>query len=232
MRGTSPSRHWRGMACSAHVRDLQHNALRFGVLDWAAPPIVLLGLPVRLQHQALERVRCSATLDLFARGGGLARLIRRLSRCVGPARPCRYEQMMSALLCLPLGWLVYGDILPGLQRWDCCTGRCDRRPGTRAGCSFRLASGGCDGIREPREVWGWVVGKFDAYTKVIRNCWRLLGEGYIQSLCCPEPTEIGSYAVRLPRSNQLYSIYNRYDEGRQSNTPIIAFPKDPNAASS
>lgn len=28
-------------------------APRFGVLDWAAPPIILLGLPVlRLQHQA------------------------------------------------------------------------------------------------------------------------------------------------------------------------------------
>ena len=89
--------------------------LRFGVLDWVAPPIVLLGLPVlRLQHQALEWVRCSATLDLFARGGRLARLIRRPSRCVGPARPCRYERAMSALLRLPLGRLVCGDILLGL----------------------------------------------------------------------------------------------------------------------
>ena len=89
--------------------------LRFGALDWVAPPIVLLGLLVlRLQHQALEWDRCSAKLDLFARGGRLARLIRRLSRCVGPARPCRYEQVMSALLCLPLGRLVCGDILLGL----------------------------------------------------------------------------------------------------------------------
>ena len=47
-----------------------------------------------------------------------------------------------------------------------------------------------------------VVGEFDVYTKAIRNCWRLLDEGYMQSLCCPEPTEIGSYAVRLPRSIQ------------------------------
>jgi len=97
-----------------------HNAsLRFGVLDWAAPPIVLLGLPVlRLQHQAPRVVRCSATLDLFVRGGRLARLIRRPSCCVGPARPCRYERVMSALLCLPLGRLVCGDILLGLQMWD------------------------------------------------------------------------------------------------------------------
>ena len=59
--------------------------LRFGVLDWVALPIVLHGLPVlRLQHQALEWDRCSAALDLFARGGRLARLIRRPSRCVGP----------------------------------------------------------------------------------------------------------------------------------------------------
>jgi hypothetical protein len=89
--------------------------LRFGVLDWVAPPIILLGLPVlRLQHQALEWVRCSATLDLFAHGGGLARLIRQPSRCVGPARPCRYERAMSALLCLSLDRLVCGDILLGL----------------------------------------------------------------------------------------------------------------------
>jgi hypothetical protein len=89
--------------------------LRFGVLDWVAPPIILLGLPVlRLQHQALEWDRCSTTLDLFARGGRLARLIRRLSRCVGPARPCRYERAMSALVCLPLGRLVCGGILLGL----------------------------------------------------------------------------------------------------------------------
>ena len=77
-------------------------------------------------------------------------------------------------------------MVQGLNRR--CT---DRSPGARAGYSFRLASDGCDGVREPREVWGWLVGEFDTYAKVIRNCWRLL-EGYMQSLCCPEPTEIGS----------------------------------------
>lgn len=189
------------MACSAHVRDLQpaHTtpararcaALRFGALDWAAPPIILLGLLVlRLQHQALEWVPCSATFDLFVRGGRLARLIRRPSRCVGPARPCRYEYVCAALLAFrPACLWGYSS-----RAAEVGLGRCRDRNGcrARAGYSFRLTSDGRGGVREPREVWGWLVGEFDAYTKVIRNCWRLLDEGCMQSLCCPEPTEIGS----------------------------------------